>query len=315
MTRAETMIRLRTWVVTTWQWRLNLRNTKRRRSIHTKNSKNRLLVQIGLLFTALLLLQPDQVDSYGLYNTPATTCTTSTTRAGLLRKGFSGFVTAAVVSASAPSRARAALDAEALKGLQTLQTYYDDDGIFRVTYPLKWTTSPRKSKLPLTEGVQGRTGTVLVVGDFKESISVSVTLSNMRSLLRGAGVDGSGRMDRISDIGQASGVSNLLLMQRDGSLEEKNPLSRVAEAKITRDNEVEFVAEAIVKLMRTGTSPTADTIPYAPNLRKTLAKSILYNNGSMVTCWASADEAKWNDDVESTLRAVLDSFELQTGSN
>eukprot|EP00611_Tribonema_gayanum_P003231 TRINITY_DN12507_c0_g1_i1.p1 TRINITY_DN12507_c0_g1~~TRINITY_DN12507_c0_g1_i1.p1 ORF type:complete len:296 (-),score=36.42 TRINITY_DN12507_c0_g1_i1:206-1093(-) len=193
------------------------------------------------------------------------------------------------------------------------KTFEDPEVGYRLSFPASWTASPRRSSfMPFSLGPKSRTGTVLVAGDYMAGLAVSVSISNVRELLEGAGFDNSGRLQTIANIGKPMGVADLLLRQRDGILEEKNPLSRVASAEADGAR-LDFVCDTIVTLAVTGAAPTAlELAPLEPRIKTTLARSFLRRNGEMVTVWAteSGREGVPVGNQLSTLQRIVDSFQL-----
>ncbi|CAM9185606.1 unnamed protein product [Discosporangium mesarthrocarpum] len=189
------------------------------------------------------------------------------------------------------------------------RTFRSQDYGFEVSYPAGWTTSERGNRLPLQSGTSS-TGTVLAAGDYPRGLSLSVSRSDIRKLLEAMGYTRGGRLVSVQDVGKPTWVAGVLLRQRDGNMEEKNPLTKVVEARDDGD-QLDFTVETIVKLIYTGAAPSAGEINPEPQLKRTKARSLLRNNGEMVTVWASALVEAWADeDVASELNGVLDSFTL-----
>ena len=98
----------------------------------------------------------------------------------------------------------------------------------------------------------------------------------------------------MKDLGSASLVAELLILQRQGEFEDRKTVSRILTAEIGEDEVLLFDFE----------TPLNERVS-----RKTIAKAI-FRDGALYVCWVSSLKSKWTAERERVFYEIRNSFKL-----
>jgi hypothetical protein len=163
---------------------------------------------------------------------------------------------------------------------------------FTLSIPDGWTILPRK--LPSVTLSQYMSEEILLVAsNFVEGVSLSVTKSDARRLLKDFNIDWwFGSISAIEDVGNADLISKLLILQRQGNFDGKSP-SAASLLSSSLDNQILSFAFDM---------PVAEGVA-----RKTLTKSF-FKNGYLYSLWISGLDSIFDGDYAAVVRDIQNSF-------
>lgn len=208
------------------------------------------------------------------------------------------------------NKAVAAIDTSTLQPVE-MKSFVDPQGLFTVNVPKRFFSIRRSAKgdLPNERG-QGRRGSsIFTAGDMSKAEVVAVERFPAGVLLEDNGVQPSGALSTIQEIGNPGVVAGLIAVRRD---REKGGESKT---KVVKDSitvspdgkELRFLLRTEVDVQRP--ELLLEQTGVSELFRVTSAKASLQSDdGNMLAIFASALEADWKTQDGVALEASVDSF-------
>lgn len=171
--------------------------------------------------------------------------------------------------------------------------YVDDVNKFSLVIPPSWFITTKKISQP-TLAMYLPEESLFIASSFAEASSMSVTKTNAPRLMKDFDVEWwFVPLTKMSDIGPANFISNLLILQRQGEFEKKVTPSEILKAAIDEQGYLEFEFKTPLNVEGV--------------YRMTIGKGFLRKNELFVV-WISALSDVMVGDYGPTLRSISDSF-------
>lgn len=174
--------------------------------------------------------------------------------------------------------------------------YVDKTENFKILIPEGWVNLPRKQPSVTLSKYQSE-DILLVSSNFNEGVSLSVTKTNARRLLKDFEIEWwFGDLNSIQDIGDADLISKLLILQRQNNFDGKiQSATELKSSKIDSQQNLYFDFN----------TPIADAV-----MRKSKSKCF-YHNNYLYVLWINALGSVFDSDYNMTINEIMSSFEAK----
>jgi len=253
---------------------------------------------------------------------PINSSSTNSNRRDLLASFAAAIATSTVFSFPSPSTAVAEdlATTTAVNGLE-MKSFVDPKGLFVLNIPKRFFSLRRSAKgdLPDEKTGSGRRGSsIFSAGDMAKAEVVGIEYFPVRVLLEEFGIQATGSLSTIPDIGEPTAVANLIALRRD----KDRPGGGASSTKILPNSvsvspdgkELSFQLKTEVAVQK----PELLLEQYGVSelYRITAAKASLQsNNGNMMAIFASALETDWKGPDGAALLETVNSFRALDQSN
>lgn len=203
--------------------------------------------------------------------------------------------------------------AETLTESVEMKTFVDPQGMFAINVPKRFFTLRRSAKgdLPDAKGKGRRGSTIFSAGDMAKAEILAVERFPTDILLLDNGIEPSGTLASITDIGNPTAVAKLLALKRDREKDGAMNTKVVSDSIVMSDdkNELTFILRTQIDVQRP--ELLMEQTGVSELYRVTAAKASLQaGDGLMMVVYASALETDWKGPDGEALREAVKSFKV-----
>jgi len=248
---------------------------------------------------------------------------TNSNRRDLLASFAAAIATSTVFSFPSPSTAVAEdlATTTAVNGLE-MKSFVDPKGLFVLNIPKRFFSLRRSAKGDLPDektGSRRRGSSIFSAGDMAKAEVVGIEYFPVRVLLEEFGIQATGSLSTIPDIGEPTAVANLIALRRDkdrpgGGASSSTKILPNSVSVSPDGKELSFQLKTEVAVQK----PELLLEQYGVSelYRITAAKASLQsNNGNMMAIFASALETDWKGPDGAALLETVNSFRALDQSN